>query len=230
MNELLCLVKDLTCVCTALPNSMVHVLVLFLASRADRRLHQPCTISSLPRPARRRCRRQEHASGCMQALSFQEFVMPEQRGKDLPRPPSLCPAFCHNCPWIDARKDSSNPTPPALRLHLLPSGSFQDVCRMGVQLCCMSVTMTADMCPRTYSPTGFWTPRHHRCRNLRQNFPNLGPESVVVLPKYEPLPDEIARDLNSWISAWVQECDCRGSNTCIDLRIVLLQQLSFAPA
>ena len=71
-----------------------------------------------------------------------------------PVPSSCLVAFSHNCSSIEARKacqkpQSSIPTPPALRLHLLPPRSFQDVCRIGSQLCCMSVTITADMCPRT---------------------------------------------------------------------------------
>ena len=155
-----CLVKDLTCVPSALPNSMMHVLVLVLTSRAKRRFHQPCSISPLLRPARRPCRSQEHASGCMQAPFLQELITFEQRGE-------VCPAFqtctqfvpgnfLPHCPSIEeARKACQKPQPsiatrPALRLHLLPSGCLQDVCRMGIQLCCKSVTTTADMCPRTY--------------------------------------------------------------------------------
>ena len=81
---------------------------------------------------------------------------------------------------------------------------------MGIQLCHMSVTTTADVCHRTYLPSGCRTPRHHRCCNLCPDFSHLGPDSVTVLPKDGPLPDEITRDLNCWIGNWVQECDCRG--------------------
>ena len=49
VNEVLCLVKNFTCVGSTLPNAMVHVLVLLLASRAYRRLHQPCSVTSLLR-------------------------------------------------------------------------------------------------------------------------------------------------------------------------------------
>ena len=72
-----------------------------------------------------------------------------------PAPNSCLATFSHSCPSIEARKicqnpQSSIPTPPALRLHLLPSQSFQDVCRMGTQLCCKSATMTADRWPLTH--------------------------------------------------------------------------------
>ena len=150
-------------------------------------------------------------------------------------PNSCLAAFSHYCPSIEARKacqnpQSSIPTPPALRLHQLPSWSFQYVFRMGIQLCCKSVTMTADKCPPHIPPTGCWTSRHHRCRCLCPDFPDLGPDSVVVFPKYEPLPDETTRDLDCWIGVWMQECESSWSNTCLDLRTVLPQQLSFAPA
>ena len=72
-----------------------------------------------------------------------------------PAPNSCRAAFSHNCPSMEARKacqnpQSSIPTRAELRLHLLPSGSFQYVCRMGTHLCCRNVTMTANKCPLTY--------------------------------------------------------------------------------
>ena len=128
-----------------------------------------------------------------------------------PAPSSCLAAFSHNCPSIEARKacqnpQSSIPTPPALRVHLLPSGSFQDVCRMGTQLCCMSVTMTADMCPRTYLHLVAGLLAIIAVAIFAQTFPsNVGPESVIVLPKDKPLPNEISRDLNCWVGIGMQE-------------------------
>ena len=56
--------------------------------------------------------------------------------------------------------------------------------------------MTTEKCPRTYLQrvVGLFCP----------DFPDLGPDSVIVFPKDEPLPDEITRDLNCWIGIWVQ--------------------------
>ena len=81
---------------------------------------------------------------------------------------------------------------------------------MGVQLCCMSVAMTADMCPRTYLQRVAGLLAIIAVATFAQTFPIFGPDSVVVFPRDKPLPDEIARDLNCWIGVWVQECDCRG--------------------
>ena len=73
--------------------------------------------------------------------------------------------------------------PHVLRLHLLRSGSFQDVCRLGIQLCCKSVTTTADKCSRAYLQrvagllaiiaVAFFCPDN----------PILGPDSLIVFPK-----------------------------------------------
>ena len=211
LNEMPCLVKDLTCVGSTFPHTMIHVLVHLLASRAQQRFHQPCSISSLLRPARRCSRCQQHASGCMQApfsknLSCLNNVV-RSAPPSKPAPNSCLAAFSHNCPSIEARKacqnpQSSIPTPPALRLHLLPSGSCQDACRMEIQLCCKSITLTTDKCPRTCLQlvVGLFCP----------DFPDLGPGSLVVFPNYEPLPDEITRDLDCWIGVWTQQCDRGG--------------------
>ena len=132
-----------------------------------------------------------------------------------PVPHSCLVAFSHNCSSIQARKacqnpQSSIPTLPALRVHLLPSGSFHDVFRMGVQLCCMSVTMTADMCPRTNLQRIAGLLAIIAVSIFAQTLPILGLVLWLCSPEDKPLPDEIARDLNCWIGVWVQRCDCRG--------------------
>ena len=99
LDEVLCLVKDLTCAGSTSPNSTMDVLVLLLASRAARRLHQPCTISSRLRPARCCSRWQEHSSGCMQVLFLQILVMHVVRSAPPSSPtPSSCRAATTSAP------------------------------------------------------------------------------------------------------------------------------------
>ena len=157
---------------TALPNSVMRLLVLYLASRAERRLHQPCTISSLLRPARRCSRCQKRSSRCMQAFFSKNLSC-------LNNAPSVAFRVFPRC--------VSNGSP--IVLHECNDYSWH-------------------MSPHI-PPTGCWIPCHNRCRNDRRDLSNLGPDSVVALPKSEPLPDDIAREKNCWIVFWVQECDCR---------------------
>ena len=81
---------------------------------------------------------------------------------------------------------------------------------MEVQLCLMSVTTTAEKCLRLYLQRVAGLLAIIAVSSCCPNFANLGLDSVVVLPKDKPLPDEIARDLDCWIGVWVQKCDCCG--------------------
>ena len=66
--------------------------------------------------------------------------------------------------------------------------------------------MTADKCPRTYTQRVAGLLTIIAVAMFAQTFPILAPDSVIVFPKYEPLPDEITRDLDCWVGVWMQEC------------------------
>ena len=135
--------------------------------------------------------------------------------------PNSCPAaFSHSCPSRKALKacqkpQSPIPNPPVLRLHRLPSGSFQDVC-----------DNDSRQMAHPIPPTHGWISRHHRSRNFCPHLLNLGPDSAF--PKHKPLSDEIARDQDCWIRVWMQECSWL--DTYLVLRIELFERLSSSPA
>ena len=195
---MLCLVKDLTCVGPTLPNSMMHVLVLFLASRAQRRLHQPCSVSPLLRPARRRGRCQQHASGCMQALCSKNLSCWNNVVRSAP-PSKLLDRSS------EGLHQSSIPTSslvaPSVAFRVFP-GCVPNGNPIVLQECNND---SLQVSPHIL-PTRCWTFRHHRRRNFCPDLPSLGPDSVVVFPKYEPLLDEVTRDLDCWLGVWMQEC------------------------
>ena len=219
LNEMLCLVKDLTCVGSALPNSMKHILVGFLASRAKRRVHQTSSISPLLRPARCCSRCQQHASGCMQAPSLQELIVFEQRGE-------VCPAIqtcsqlmpCSLLPQLPLnRRTEGLPKSPFINSHTSclesPSVAFRvfpGCVSNGNPVVLHECNNDSRHVSPHVPPSGCRTSRHHRRRNFCPDFSNVGPESVIVLPKDKPLPNEITRDLNCWVGIGMQECNCRG--------------------
>ena len=155
----------------------------------------------------------------MQDLFLQELIMLEQRGEICPAiqacsqlmPRSLLPQVPLN------RSTEGLPKSPVINSHTSCLESpytafrvFPGCVSNGKPICCMSVAMTADMCPRTYLHLVVGLLAIIAIAIFAQMLPIFGPGSVIVLPKYQSLPNEITRDLNCWVGIGMQKCNCRG--------------------